>query len=77
VDVGLLDHGHQRLLGRPARLQKGREVTALAQLRDVQPDRAGPGIPLALSIAIRRNILATLENIGRAMGRAARPTCGC
>ena len=52
VDVGFLDHRHQRLLRRPARLQERREVTALAQLRDVQADRAGPGIPLALSIAI-------------------------
>src|SRR4051794_25139876 len=42
VDVGLLDDRRQRLLGGPARLQEGREVRALAPLRDGQLDPAGP-----------------------------------
>ena len=52
LDVGLLDHGGERLLGQPARLQEAREVGALAQLRDAQLDRAGPGLPVPLAIAV-------------------------
>ena len=37
---GFLDHRGERLLGHPARLQEAREITAPAQLRDAQFDRA-------------------------------------
>jgi hypothetical protein len=47
-----LDHGGERLLGHPARLQKTRKIRALAQLRDPQFDRSGPGLPVAGPIAI-------------------------
>ena len=42
--MGFLDHRDQCLLAGPAGLQKEREVAALAQLRDTQIDRAGPGL---------------------------------
>ena len=59
LDVGLLDHRGERLLGHPARLEKAREVAALAQLRDAQLDRAGAGLPVAVAIAV-----ALVEPIG-------------
>ena len=40
LDVGLLDHRGQRLLGHPPRLEEARKVRALAQLGDAQFDRA-------------------------------------
>ena len=52
LDVGLLDHRGQRLLGHPARLQEAREVAALAQLGDAQLHRAGPGLPVAVAVAV-------------------------
>ena len=45
LDVGLLDHRSKRLLGHPPRLQEAGEVAPLPQLRDLQLDRAGPGLP--------------------------------
>jgi len=52
VDVGLLDHRSECLLGHPARLQEAGEIAALAQLRDPQFDGAGPGLPVAVAIAV-------------------------
>ena len=52
LDVGLLDHRRERLLGHPPRLQKAGEVAALAQLRDAQLDRAGTGLPVAIAVAV-------------------------
>ena len=52
LDVGLLDHRGQRLLGHPPRLQEAGEVAALAQLGDAQLDRAGPGLPVAVAVAV-------------------------
>ena len=52
LDVGLLDHRGQRLLGHPPRLQEAGEVAALPQLRDAQLDRAGARLPVALAIAV-------------------------
>src|SRR5690349_3298782 len=52
LDVGLLDHRRERLLGRPAGLQEGREVGAAPELRDPELDRAGPGLPVALAVAV-------------------------
>ena len=52
LDVGLLDHRGQRLLGHAARLQEAREVAALAQLGDAQLDRAGARLPVAVAVAV-------------------------
>src|SRR4051812_20522253 len=52
MDVGLLDHGRERLLGGPPWLQKGREVRALAQLRDGEVDPARPCVPDPLAVAV-------------------------
>ena len=73
LDVGLLDHRGQRLLGHPARLEEAREVAALAQLRDAQLDRAGPGLPVAVAVAV-----ALVEPLGARLavagaGQARRP----
>ena len=52
-EVGVGDHRHERLLRPAARLQKPvREVAALAQLRDGELDRADPGVPIALPVAV-------------------------
>ena len=52
LDVGLLDHRSQRLLGHPPRLQEAREVASLPQLRDLQLDRAGPRLPGPVAVAV-------------------------
>src|SRR4051812_23467054 len=52
MDIGLLDHGRERLLGRAPRLEEGREVRALAQLGDGEVDPACPGVPGPLAIAV-------------------------
>ena len=52
LDVGLLDHRSQRLLGHPPRLQEAREVAPLPQLRDLQLDRAGPRLPGPVAVAV-------------------------
>ena len=52
LDVGLLDHRRQRLLGHPPGLQEGREVAALPQLRDRSSTRPGAGLPVAVSVAV-------------------------
>ena len=52
LDVGLLDHGEQGALGAPARLEQGREVAALAQLRDLQLDAAGARVPAPRPVAV-------------------------
>lgn len=62
MDVGFLNHGHQRLLGRAPRFQKRREIAALAQLGDVQPDGPRAGIPLPRPVAV-----ALVPALGRAL----------
>ena len=52
LDVGLLDHRRQRLLGHPPGLQEAREVAPLPQLRDPQRYRAGARLPAALAVAV-------------------------
>src|SRR5206468_3596289 len=52
LDVSLLDHRRQRLLGHPARLQETREIAALAQFRNAQFHRPGTGFPVALAIPV-------------------------
>ena len=61
VDIRLLDHRDQRLLGAPTRLKKRREVAALAQPGDGQLDAADPGVPLAGPVAVA---------VGHPVGRA-------
>jgi hypothetical protein len=70
VDIGLLDDRDQRLLGPPARLQKRREVAALAQLGDGQLDRADPGVPLArpVAVAVGGPLQAALAELGADLG---------
>ena len=52
MNVGLLHDRRDGLLGQPARLEKAREVAALAQLRDAQLNRASPRLPIAVAIAV-------------------------
>ena len=66
LDIGLLDHRRQRLLGHPARLEEARKVAALAQLRDAQLHRAGARLPVPVAIAV-----ALGEPIGDALACAA------
>jgi hypothetical protein len=71
LDVGLLDHSRERLLGHAARLQEAWKVRALPELRDAQLDSAGAGLPGALPIAVAlRQTLWALLAIGGA-GQAA------
>lgn len=52
MDTGLVDHRRERLLGGPAGRQKGREIGTAAQLVDPKLDGAGPGLPVAIPIAV-------------------------
>ena len=52
MHIGFLHHGGERLLGQAARLQKAREVRALAQFRDAKFDRAGAGLPDPVAVAV-------------------------
>src|SRR3984885_12056903 len=52
LHIGLLDDRGQGLLRRPAGFEEAREVAALAQLRDPQLDRARPGLPAAVAVAV-------------------------
>src|SRR5664280_1287046 len=52
LDVGLLNHGGEGLLGRAPRLQELGEVAALAQLGDLQLDTAGARVPRSLAVAV-------------------------
>ena len=75
LDVGLLDHRSQRLLGHPPRLQEAREVAPLPQLRDLQLDRAGPRLPGPVAVAVStffpRAITATRSFVREASAPAA------
>ena len=62
LDVGLLDDCGQCLLGHPPRLKEAGEVTALADFRDVQFNRARAGVPLARTVSVA---------MGQAIGAAA------
>jgi hypothetical protein len=61
MDVGLLDHRRQRLLGRATRLEEAGEVAALAQLGDAQLAGAGAGAPRTFAVAV-----AVVDAIGGA-----------
>ncbi len=56
VDVGFLNDGHERLLRRPPRFEEAREVRALPQLRDLQRDAAGAGVPVAVAVSVPLNL---------------------
>ena len=64
MNIGLLDHRRERLLGRAARLQEPREVGALAQLGDGEVDPAHARVPGALAIAV-----SVIEPLGAAHAR--------
>ena len=69
MDVGLLDHGRERLLGRAARLEEGGEVGALAQLGDGQLDPAGARVPGALAVAVAVGEAIGAAHAGRRAGQ--------
>ena len=52
MHIGFLYHCGQRLLAHPTRLEEAGEVAAAAQLRNVQFHRAGPGLPVAIAVAV-------------------------
>ncbi len=52
LDVGLADHRDERLLGAPAWFEEARQVGTFAQLRHLEADRAGPGVPAAHPVAV-------------------------
>ena len=52
MDVSLLDHGRQGLLGHAPGLQEAGEVGAFLELRDLQLDGAGPGLPDPMALAV-------------------------
>ena len=62
LDPGLLDHRHQGLFGRPARLKETGEVRTLPQLRDLQIQRPQPRVEgtVAIPVALRGALLAPL-----------------
>ena len=66
VDIGLLDDGHERLLGALAWLQEAREVAPRAQLRDRQLDLAGARLPRPrpIAVALRDPIRRDLPELG-------------
>src|SRR5262249_35124336 len=52
-EVGVGDHGHERLLGPPTRLQKPvGEIAPLSELRHRELDRTDARVPAALAVAI-------------------------
>ena len=52
LDVSFLHHGGECLLRHAARLQKAREVAALAEFRDAQLDRTGTRFPHPIAVAV-------------------------
>src|SRR5271165_2449090 len=52
MNVGLLHDRRDGLLGQPARLEKAREVAALAQLGDAKLHRSRPRLPVAVAVAV-------------------------
>src|SRR3954467_4588798 len=52
LDVGFLDHCGQCLLPHPAWFEEAREVTAAAQLGDAEFNAPGPGLPVAVAVAV-------------------------
>jgi hypothetical protein len=66
LDIGLLNHRCERLLARTARLKEAGEVAALAQLRDLQVDRASTRLPEPFAVAIAAvGAFRTALSVGR------------
>src|SRR5690606_1644854 len=69
LDIGLLDHGRQRLLGHAAWLQKAGEVASLPELGNAQLDRARPRLPVTVPVAITlgrpKRVLLAIGGSGR------------
>ena len=71
LDVGLLDHSRQGLLGHPPGLQEAGIVRPLAQLGDAQLHRTSPRLPVSVTIAVALDqSLGALLAVGRT-GQAA------
>src|SRR5271165_901327 len=69
VNVGLLHDRRDGLLRQPPRLEKAREVAALAQLGNAKLHRSGSRLPVAVAVAV-----ALSKAIGRAFAmRRSRP----
>ena len=70
MHIGFLDDGRQRLLHRAPRLEKGREIGAGAQARDTKFDTAGPGLPVAIAMAVtlRQSLGGLLAVVGAGLG---------
>ena len=79
LDVGFLNDGRERLFAHPPRLQEFRELAAFAQLErqgaglrvgDTQLDRADPGFPgpIPVAIALGQPIGAALAVGGGGVG---------
>ena len=62
LDVSFLDDGGQRLLRHSTRFQEAGEVGAFPELRDLEFDRPGSGLPHPVSVAI-----AMVDALGRAL----------
>jgi hypothetical protein len=67
---GLGDHSRERLRPAPRLEQPPREVAAMTQLRDLQPDRADPRVPepCAVGVAAVDPVVAPLAVAGAADG---------
>ena len=65
LDVCFPDHRCQRLLGHPPGFQEAGEIGALPELRDLQFDRPGPGLPDPIAVAV-----AVVDALRRALAMA-------
>src|SRR5690606_2118568 len=71
LDVGLLDHRGQGLLGEPPGLQEPWEVAPLPELGNAQFNSAGPRLPVAVAVAVAMGTpLGALLPIAGTGGRA-------
>jgi hypothetical protein len=70
VDIGLLHHRDQRLLGPPARLQERREIAAGPQLGDAQLQLTNPGVPGSgpVAVALSHPVWGALAKLGADLG---------
>lgn len=70
MNIGLLEHGCQRLLDRAPRLKKRGEAGAGAQARDTQLNAARTGlpVPIAVAVALRQPLAAFLAILGAGLG---------
>jgi hypothetical protein len=61
-DVGLADDRDERLFDAPARLEEPGHVAAVAELGDIEADRAGPGVPATDPVAVA-TVLAIFRSL--------------